>query len=150
MDHEDARAGFTGYHDGELAEGDRRSLEEHLATCTDCAAEWDAYRKAVEEVSGLRTIAPSEGFARQVALAIELRGRRRTSGGLSLVGVRVAVLSLILIMLFVVAYLTYLLLFSSPEAPKPPVDPATKHTHGEVEVIGPIHVETPSEQKKEP
>jgi anti-sigma factor RsiW len=148
MDHENARAGFTGYHDGELTDGDRRSLEEHLATCTECAAEWDAYRKAVEEVSGLRTIAPSEGFARQVALAIELRGKRRPFGGLSLVGVRVAVLSLILIMLLLMAYLTYLLLFSTPETPKAPVNPATKHAHGDVEVIGPVHIEPPVQKKK--
>jgi hypothetical protein len=43
-----------------------------------------------------------------------------------------------------------LLLFTSPDAQKPPVDPATKHTHGDVEVIGPVHVETPPEQKKKP
>jgi anti-sigma factor RsiW len=149
MDHESARAGFTGYHDGELAEDDRRSLEEHLAGCADCAAEWEAYRKAVEEVSGLRVIAPSGDFARQVALAIELRGKRRTFGGLSLVGVRVAVLSLVLIMLLFMAYLTYLLLFSSPEPPKPPVNGATKHTHGSVEVIGPIHIEQGTEPKEQ-
>jgi anti-sigma factor RsiW len=150
MDHEKARAGFTGYHDGELTEGDRRSLEEHLATCTDCAAEWNAYRRAVEEVSGLRTIEPSESFARQVALAIEMRGKRRTFGGLNLLGVRIAVLSLVLIMLLLMAYLTYLLLSSTLETPRPPVQPATKHTHGDVEVIGPIHLEQPPEQKKKP
>ena len=147
MDHESARAIFTEYHDGELAESDRRSLEGHLAACADCAAEWDAYRRAVEEVSGLRVIAPSESFARQVALAIELRGKRRTFGGLSLAGVRIAVLSLVLIMILLMAYLTYLLLFSNPETPQPPVDPATKHIRGDVEVIGPIHVDQPEPEK---
>jgi len=147
MDHESARACFTGYHDGELAEGDRRALEEHLSARADCTAEWDAYRRAIEEVSGLRVIAPSEDFARQVTLAIELRGKRRTFGGLSLVGVRVAVLSLVLIMLLLMAYLMYLLLFSNPETPKPPVDPATKHTHGDVQVIGPVHIDQPEPEK---
>jgi anti-sigma factor RsiW len=143
MDHKSARACFMEYHDGDLAEGDRLALEEHLATCADCTAEWDAYRRAIEEVSGLQVISPSENFAREVALAIELRGKRRF-GGLSLVGIRVAVLSLILIMLLLMAYLTYLLLFTAPDPSKAPFNPATKHTHGDVEVIGPIHLEPPS------
>ena len=150
MDHESARAGFTGYHDGELSDADRRSLEEHLAACAECAAEWDAYRRAVEEVSGLRVLAPSEHFARQVALAIELRAKRRSIGGLSLTGIRIAVLSLVLLMLFVLVYLTYLLLFSEPDAKKQPTDGAKKQTIGEVEVIGPIHVEQGPDQKEKP
>jgi anti-sigma factor RsiW len=151
MDHESARAYFTEYHDGELADADRRALEEHLSSCAACSSEWDTYRRAIEEVSGLRTLAPSEDFARQVSLAIELRAaRRRNRGGLSLTGVRMAVLSLVLIMLFIMAYLTYLLLFAAPEKPNPPVDPATKHTHGDVEVIGPIHMQPPPEPEKKP
>jgi len=150
MDHESARAFFTGYHDSELPDGDRRSLEEHLAACPDCAAEWDAYRKAVEEVSGLRVIAPSENFTRRVSMAIEMRGNRRGFGGLSLQGVRLAVLSLVLIMILLMAYLTYLLLFSSPEVPKQPIEGATKHTHGDVQVIGPIHADPqPAPEKKQ-
>ncbi|MCK9462806.1 MAG: zf-HC2 domain-containing protein [Proteobacteria bacterium] len=141
MDHESARACFTGYHDGELSEGDRRSLEEHLAACPGCAAEWDSYRRTMEEVSGLRVMAPPEHFEKQVALAIALRGRRRTFGGLSLVGVRIAVLSLVLIMLLIMGYLTYLLLFAEPDPKTQPVDGATKHTQGDIEVIGPVHID---------
>ena len=149
MDHESARACFTGYHDGELPEGERLALEEHLAACPDCTAEWGSYRRAVEEVSGLRVLQPPEGFARQVSLEIERLGRRRARGGLNLLGVRIAILSLILLMLFIMAYLTYLLLFSSPEPPEKPVDGATVHTQGDIEVIGPIRIEQSPDQKKQ-
>jgi predicted anti-sigma-YlaC factor YlaD len=145
MDHESARACFTGYHDGELADGERRALEEHLSGCAECNAEWETYRRAVEEVSGLKSLSPSEDFARQVALAIELRRSRRKVGGLSLTGLRVAILSLVLLLLFVLVYLTYLFLFAEPQKPEPPVDPATRHQRGDVEVIGPIHMEPPPE-----
>jgi anti-sigma factor RsiW len=147
MDHESAKAGFTGYHDGEISEGDRRALEAHLSACADCSAEWEAYRRAVEEVSGLRVLAPPEHFTKQVTLAIELRAKRRAFGGLSLSVVRIAVLSLVLLMLLIMAYLTYLLLFTEP---KPPQDGATVHTQGDVEVIGPIRIEQPPEQEKKP
>jgi anti-sigma factor RsiW len=150
MDHESARAGFTSYHDGDLSDADRRSLEEHLAACPECAAEWDAYRRAIEEVSGLRVVAPSASFARQVSLEIERRRLARPFPGLSLLGVRITVLSLVLIMLLLMAYLTYLLLFTSPDPPKPPDDGATKHNHSGVEVIGPVHVEPPQVEEKQP
>jgi predicted anti-sigma-YlaC factor YlaD len=148
MDHESAKAAFMAYHDRELADGERRSLEEHLASCPDCRAEWAAYSRTVGEVSGLRVLAPPANFARQVTLAIEQRGRKPLRGSLSLNGMRIAILSLILIMLLFTAYLTYLFLFTPPETSGQSVDGATKHPHGDLQVIGPVKLDQDTEKKK--
>ena len=62
-------------------------------------------------------------------------------------GLRIAVLSFVLVMLFLLMYLTYLFLFAVPE--KPPVD-AKSRDNGDYHIIGPVNVETHPEQKSEP
>ncbi len=137
MDHERARADFMEHRDGDLPEEERRALEEHLAGCGDCRREWEAYCRTVDGVSGLRVIATPADLARQVRREIERREGRKPLGQISLMGVRVAVLSLVLIMLLFMAYLTYLLLFSAP-----PPDGARSHDRGDYHIIGPVKVET--------
>jgi anti-sigma factor RsiW len=137
MDHERARADFIGLRDGDLPEEDRRALEEHLAVCAECRADWEAYCMTVDGVSGLRVLPPPADFADRVARNLD-RGRTRAAlDQLNLTGVRVAVLTLVLIMLFVMAYLTYLLLFSAP-APSG----AQTHEQGDYHIIGPVKVQT--------
>jgi anti-sigma factor RsiW len=143
MDHERARADFMGHRDGDLPEAERQALEEHLAGCPDCRREWEAYGRTVDGVSGLRVIAPPSDLVRQVTRAIERREGRRPFGQLSLMGVRLAVLSLVLIMLLLMAYLTYLLLFAAPEQK----GGARSHEHGDYHIIGPVKVETHPEKK---
>jgi len=105
MDHEQAREMFTAYHDGDLPGVERSALEEHLAGCGACAAEWETYRTTVEEISGLHRLMAPEGFTREVEQKIHRRSRGRFFGPQRPHSLQFAVVSFILIVLFVMAYL---------------------------------------------
>jgi anti-sigma factor RsiW len=90
--------------DGALDDGGRQVLEEHVATCVPCRAEW----QAMQALSGLfersEMVGPPLGFALRVERSLDARERkrRRTFGGmavltgsLSLAGLTVAAVCLI-------------------------------------------------------
>jgi anti-sigma factor RsiW len=90
--------------DGALDDGGRQVLEDHVATCTACRAEW----QAMQALSGLfersEMVGPPLGFALRVERSLDARERkrRRTFGGmavltgsLSLAGLTVAAVCLI-------------------------------------------------------
>jgi predicted anti-sigma-YlaC factor YlaD len=52
MDHEEARSFFSDYYDKELSDSVKKKVETHLAECDSCKKEWEAFKKAVDEVSG--------------------------------------------------------------------------------------------------
>lgn len=90
--------------DGLLDDGDRRSLEEHVATCAVCQAEWQAMQAVSSLFAGADMVGPPLGFALRVerSLAARERKRRRTLGSmavltssLSLAGLTVAAVCLI-------------------------------------------------------
>jgi anti-sigma factor RsiW len=141
MDHERARASFTCHHDGDLPDGARRELEEHLAACQDCRAEWEAYQRTVGEVSGLRMLAPPDDFAANIAQKIRRHPHRRASGAQIFLGFRIALLAFLLIMLFVLVYLVHMFLFADAGADSQ--GGAKKHEHGSYQLIGPVNVEPP-------
>lgn len=147
MDHEAARSLFTGYHDGDLREADRAALEEHLALCGECRAEWEAYRRTVGEISGLRVVPLPDDFGERVSRAIEERRRRRLIGVFSYLNIRVIVLLVVLIMLFVMAYLTWLLFAGAGGAGGAG---ASRHDRGDYHIIGPVRVETQPPPERPP
>ena len=149
MDHESARAAFMAYHDRELPADERRALEEHLAACPDCRSEWEAYSRTVGEVSGLRVLSPSADFVRQVSDAIELRRAKRMKGGLSLNWMRVALLSLILILLGVLVYLLLTELANLGDAGPDPGG-ATKRQQGDLQIIGPVQLQQEPAPRPDP
>ncbi len=59
MNHEDYQARIDAYVDGTLPESERRGLEAHLKTCSECAAEVDGIRALLDRTRDLpRSIAP--------------------------------------------------------------------------------------------
>lgn len=105
MDHDRAMDLFTPYHDGELAAPEQAELEQHLAECEGCRREWEDYRRTVGELSGLHLLRPSADFARNVEQKIRRRSRGRFFGEQRSLGTQFAVVSFILILLFILAYL---------------------------------------------
>lgn len=61
--------------EGELPHGERRTAEEHLASCPRCAAEMDAWRALFEGLSELPPLAPSPSFAQKVMAGVEIPER---------------------------------------------------------------------------
>ena len=108
MDHEKARELFTDYLDGELAEQDRTALEAHLAGCEECREEWKSFSKTVGEVSGLLRMAAPETFVRDVEQKIRRRSRGRFFSDGRSYSLQFAVVSFILIVLFIMAYVVAL------------------------------------------
>jgi predicted anti-sigma-YlaC factor YlaD len=57
---DDFRPLITGYLDGELADEDRRRLEDHLGTCDTCARELEAMKRLKEDLAMMRFKEPSD------------------------------------------------------------------------------------------
>jgi anti-sigma factor RsiW len=66
---------FSSYLEGDLAERERRALEEHLRGCPSCTAQLEAFRKTLGKLGGLREKAPQSFLA-----GIEAQIRRRSGG----------------------------------------------------------------------
>src|SRR5689334_9026586 len=56
VDHAQAREWMSARHDGELSPADARAFDAHLAACRECKAEYETMRRAIVEVSGLRSM----------------------------------------------------------------------------------------------
>jgi len=105
MDHDRARDLFTQYHEEDLSDAELAELEEHLAECDECREEWETYRKTIDGVSGLFELAAPEDFTRSVEQKIRKRSRGRFFGDQRPKSMQFAVVSFILILLFILAYL---------------------------------------------
>jgi len=90
--------------DGLLDDSGRQALEEHVATCASCQAQWQAMQALSGLFEGADMVGPPLGFALRVerSLASQERKRRRAFGGmavltssLSLAGLTVAAVCLI-------------------------------------------------------
>ena len=105
MDCEKAKTLFIDYHDGDLKKDEAKALKAHLSSCDECMQEWQDYQKMMEEVSGLHSLAPSEDFVSKVKQTIDKRSKGRFFGTTSAPGLNFAIISFILILLFLAAYL---------------------------------------------
>jgi predicted anti-sigma-YlaC factor YlaD len=90
--------------DGLLDAGAEHKLQQHLASCSSCQAEWQAMQQVADLFQQSPTIGPPLGFAIRVdrRLATKEKQRRQTFGGLalltsslSLAGVTVAVIMIV-------------------------------------------------------
>jgi anti-sigma factor RsiW len=105
MDHDRAKELFTRLHEEDLADQERAALERHLDECEGCRAEWESYRLTIDEVSGLLEALPPEDFTHSVQQKIRKRSRGRFFGEQRPFSIWFAVVSFILILLFILAYL---------------------------------------------
>jgi anti-sigma factor RsiW len=100
-----ARELFLEYHDGDLSDTDRQALEAHLETCEICRADWEAYQRTLGEVSGMFNVAPPADFAQRVKQTIGKRSRGRFFGHDRNLSINFAIVSFLLILLVILAYL---------------------------------------------
>lgn len=100
-----AQAQFLAYHDGDLSREEEKTLQAHLDECQDCKSEWEDYCATLGDVSGMFEIAPPEDFAERVKHAIGRRSRGRFFGEDRSLSVSFAIVSFVLIVLFLLAYL---------------------------------------------
>jgi len=105
MNHFQARDQFTRYHDGDLSDKEHRDVEDHIKNCKDCHQEWEAFKLTVTEISGLLQLEPPSNFALNVEQKIKKRSKGRFFGNENSFSTHFAVISFILILLFILAYL---------------------------------------------
>ncbi len=105
MEHQEACELFTAYADGELTDVDQAGLEAHLRSCDACREEWEAYRRTMEEVSGLLAVPPPPDTVRLVEKKIARRSRGRFFAETRSTGMSFAMVSFILVLFFILAYL---------------------------------------------
>lgn len=105
MDHERARSLFIEYHDEELADEVRLELEDHLGRCPDCRRDWEAYKQTVAGVSSLGRVKPPRDFVQKIERKIGRRSGGRFFGVKNEFSLSFAVISFVLIVFFLLAYL---------------------------------------------
>ena len=105
MEHKKAISFFTCYYDGDLSQTDKDWLEAHLADCHACRAEWEQYRDTTSEVSGLIQMPPPPDVVKSVERKIYKRSRGRFFGRDRGNSIQFALVSFILVLLFMLAYL---------------------------------------------
>ena len=96
---------FLSIHDGDVSETDRQAFNEHLRQCDTCRAEWDAYLLTLNEVSGMYPLAPPDEFTQKVKQVIKRRSRGRFFGEERPFNLSFAIVSFVLIVLVLLAYL---------------------------------------------
>ncbi|MBM4182666.1 MAG: hypothetical protein FJ207_00410 [Gemmatimonadetes bacterium] len=64
--------------EGDLPQGERGPVEEHLAACLRCSAELEAWRLLFADLSDLAVPAPRTGFADRVMARVEMPAPRRS------------------------------------------------------------------------
>jgi predicted anti-sigma-YlaC factor YlaD len=145
MDHESAKASFSGCYDEILSEEDRIALEDHLAECPECKKEWESFKLTLNSLSQLQMANPNEGFAEKVTLEIKRRGLFKLWNKPHFMVLKTAFLSFILILFLILVYLTYVFLFSEP---KQPTGASHKDRDG-LHIIGPVDtkISTPTDVK---
>ncbi len=125
MECKDAKELFIGYQDGDLDPKTKKAFEAHLESCPECKKEWEDYKKTLEEVSGLYHLAPSDDFVSKVKQTIDKRSKGRFFGASTATGTNFAVISFILIMLFLLAYLFFTTGVEVEVVPKEETDTST-------------------------
>jgi anti-sigma factor RsiW len=78
--HEAFEADFSDFYDKRLPEARAREIEEHLAGCARCKAEYERFRGAVGALSGLGRIAAPRDFDDHVAETIHRRSAGKFFG----------------------------------------------------------------------
>ncbi len=71
------------YLDGELPDGPRRSVDEHLAGCAACRAELDALKETARLVGSLPRVSAPHGLAEAIVSEVEQSVRSRQAGRLA-------------------------------------------------------------------
>ena len=78
--HQAFEADFSDHYEGGLTPERRRAVDDHLASCERCRAEYARFREAVEAVSGLGRAAAPKDFSGRVADTIHRRSAGRFFG----------------------------------------------------------------------
>lgn len=141
MNCEKAKTLFLAYHDKELGEEETAALKKHLDECAACAAEWEAYRLTLDEVSGMFSLEPPEDFTLRVKQAIGKRSRGKFFAEHKTIGLSFAVISFLLILFFLTAYLY---LFSARQIT---VVPSSSTPSGDTDIPAPDTEKTSSFKK---
>jgi hypothetical protein len=100
-----AKTLFVSYQDGDIKSSERRAFEKHLAKCETCRLEWDDYQRTLAEITGMHDLLPPSDFVSKVKTTIGKRSKGRFFGESHHPSIVFAVVSFVLILLFLLAYL---------------------------------------------
>jgi hypothetical protein len=70
-----ARKRFSALRDGALDGPQDLALRRHLEACASCAARWDSFREALDDLAKSPRLRPSDPVAASVRMRLEMEGR---------------------------------------------------------------------------
>ena len=82
MTHEEAFALMMDALDGVLSPAGKEALDQHLALCQDCSAEWRSLQWVDEVLASAQAVPAPAGFGLRVQASLEAPSWRRTLGAL--------------------------------------------------------------------
>ena len=77
--------------DGEIAEGDKGELEEHVRGCSDCAREMEGFRRLTTRMHDLKLVEPSDREWERFWSTLYNRLERKVAWGLLVLGMSLTV-----------------------------------------------------------
>jgi predicted anti-sigma-YlaC factor YlaD len=80
MDHQAARELFTEFQEGDLVTEKQIEVQEHLESCAECRAEFEAFQLTVRSLSRLQRLKTPPEFVGKVQQRIHRRSRGRFFG----------------------------------------------------------------------
>ncbi|MCB9557419.1 MAG: zf-HC2 domain-containing protein [Deltaproteobacteria bacterium] len=80
MDHQQAKDKFSDYYEDSLDMQQRAAIEAHFGSCSECRAEYEAFKETLRGLSGLHQLAQPIELSKKVARRIHRRSAGRFFG----------------------------------------------------------------------
>jgi hypothetical protein len=154
MKHTDIRHKLSEYIDDAVTPGERAAIEEHLATCTECADALRELRRTIEHIQGVEEIEPPAWMSGKIMAAVREDAERRRSLFRRLffpLAVKIPLQTLVVLFVAVTAYYIYYQAHPVSKYAEAPLEQAARPTEPSDKLAGNRSVaeETAPRGKKE-
>jgi hypothetical protein len=129
-EHSRANDLFVDYQEGTISDTDKTFVEGHLAVCTDCKDEWQKYQQVMSALSGFKQKTPPPDTP-DILQGTASKINKRTKGLFfqkKKFGISYELITVLVLLLFAVAYLALHILQGTDASQMQPMQPAQETT----------------------
>ena len=153
MEHDDIRHKLSEYLDNTVASDEKISIEEHLATCAECADALRELRKTIEHLHQINEVEPPAWMTQKVMSRVRAEAEKRRSLFRRLffpLAIKLPLQTVVVLFLAVTAYYIYMNIDPREKYAEPQVEMAAKKEAREVSRAAPerrLAEEAPARRK---